>query len=157
MAHGLFQRTTVWPRRGRRAERVSFPVLMHDVARMKKPVVEPALNADRLADRHELPYQRPVARAQSVRPGGAGLGAGHAHVPRLLFDSAAADDVRPHSDTPDRRFANAASRGVLCPRWMTGLGATETGTETSMAGPRRAGTEKEGACSGSVGVIGGTV
>ena len=104
-------------------------------------------------DRHELPHQWPVARAQSVRPGGSGLGAGHAHVPRLLFDSAAADDVRPHSDTSDRRFANAASRGVLCPRWMTGRGATDTDT----AGPRWAGAAKEGACAGSVGVIGGTV
>jgi len=35
-------------------------------------------------DGDELPDQRPVARAQAVRPRGSGLGAGHAHVPQLL-------------------------------------------------------------------------
>ena len=87
-------------------------------------------------DGHQLPDQRPVARAQSVRPGVSGFGAGHAHVPRLLFDTAVADDVRPHCDTRGGRFAIVASRGVLCPRWMTG-------------------TEMVGACRGSVGLIEG--
>ena len=63
-----------------------------------------------------------------------------------------ADDVRPHCDTWDRRFANATSRGALCSRWMTGL----RGVGPGATGAGRTGAEK-GRCAGSVGVIGGTV
>ena len=74
-----------------------------------------------------------IARAQSVRPGGSGLGAGHAHVSRLSFNTAVADGIRPNSDTADRQFANTTSRGVVCPRWMTDAPGQGVGTGSGVS------------------------